>query len=549
MNNSSTILALSHPLVVILIGVALLALWRNDARHPRYLLYFGLSYLAYSFGVTSQILLVPTSHVLNVIFSGVMYLLAATFIAQGVIALSDSVHRYRVPIAIMLLGIASRTYFLLVEESGPMRLYCLHGAVFLLFLHATWVSRGLRSGLLAERVAYYAFVLFTLTTPLRTLLVAIRPTDSYGFDVSTYWAVTKISIYAFSLIFGLALIITIIQRSSRATQAIDENLNLISHDLRAPLATIVGNLRLLQKTATPEQRAHMQAIERSTQYQDSLIGDILAGKQEDFQPLQVNPDFMSVKLLLADLRLHGHSWCLQRNSLFSIKVLTALPSQIRTDERRLKQVLLNLLSNAALATRNGDVQLRVNTLVEKPGWARIRFEIQDNGLGIDDHQQSHLFSPHQRFDTERPGTGLGLYIAQRITNNLGGVLAVSSEPGKGSCFSLELGVPICEDASIPAGWQPILLPSNVPVGPSDPIQEALVHTTTEQEPCRRRMPSKESCQQLAIYAREGGYSDIEHWIKSAIPVEPGYQDFRSAVQAALERMDFDEIQALAQTYE
>lgn len=527
-------MALSHPLVVALIGIAVLALWRSDARRPPYLLWFGLAYLAYSCGVTSQILLVPANHALNVIFSGAMYLSAATAFAQGIIALSGEANRYGAPAVIVLLGIACRIYFLLIEESSSMRLYCLHGTVCLLFLHAAWAARGLRKGLMAEKVAYYAFILFTLTTPPRTLLMWLRTPGSYGFDLSTYWVITKISIYAFSLVFGLALIITIIQRSSRTKQIIDENLSLISHDLRAPLATIFGNLRLLQKTASLEQRTQMRAIERSAKYQDSLIGDILAGKEQNFELLEVNSSFIKIRRLLADLCLHADSWCSQHNTVFSLGVLTPLPDQIRTDERRLKQVLLNLLSNAALATRDGNVQLHVKTLIDKPGWVRIRFEVHDTGPGIDACQQSRLFNAHERFNTQQPGTGLGLYIAQRITNNLGGLLAVHSEPGKGSCFSFELGAPTRDDGAIPSGWQP-------PSSPAKVLADPFGH--------RHCLPSKESRQQLAKYASEGRYSEIEHWIRLEIPAKPGYQGFRSVLQKALDRLDFDEIYVLARSHE
>src|SRR5690606_3700045 len=179
--------------------------------------------------------------------------------------------------------------------------------------------------------------------PPRTLLMRLRAPDSYGFDLSIYWIITQLSIYAFSLVFGLALLIAIIQRSAKSKDAVHENLSLVSHDLRAPLATIVGNLRLLQKTATLEQHSQMQAIERSTQYQDSLIDDILAGKQKKFEPLQVSASFMDIKRLLTDLCLHAYSWCPPRGNVFSLDVATALPSHIHTDERRLKQALLNLL--------------------------------------------------------------------------------------------------------------------------------------------------------------------------------------------------------------
>jgi len=250
LNDAATQLALAHPLVVVLIALGVLALWRADPRRPRYLLYFGLSYLLYAAGAASQVVLVPSSHAHNVLFSGMMYLLAVIVFAQGLIALSGARPRYAVPMAILIAAMACRAYFLFIEENGVWRSYCLNGAVFLVFLHGAVAARNLRKGLWAERVAYYAFVLFTLSTLPRALLVRSKPEGDYGFDFSAYWIFTQLSIYAFALAFALALIVTIVQRNARAKTISDKNLSLISHDLRAPLATIVGNLRLLEKTAS-----------------------------------------------------------------------------------------------------------------------------------------------------------------------------------------------------------------------------------------------------------------------------------------------------------
>lgn len=544
--NGNTLFALAHPLVVMLIGIAVLALWRGNAQRLPYLLYFGLSYLAYSIGVSAQILLIPTNHAFNVVFSGMMYLFATMFFARGLISLSGACYAYAAPVAIIILSLVCRAYFVQVEDNGIMRASLLHGSIFLIFLHAAYVARGLRHGLLSEKITFYAFILFTLTTPLKLLFASARPAGSYGFDFSSYWAVTTLSIYAFALIFGLALITTIIQRNQQAKQHIDENLSLISHDLRAPLATIVGNLRLLQESATPEQRAHMQAIERSTQYQNSLINDIIAGRQATL-PLQVHPEPMDLGPFLAELSLHGRTWSRQHYNTFSLDVATTLPGRIRTDGRRLKQALLNLLSNAALATHEGGVGLRVKSVNDGPGLARVSFEVHDTGHGVELEHQSLLFNAYQRFDQERTGTGLGLYIARRIADNLAGTLNVKSEPGKGSCFSLTLTVPTLEADPLPLGWQPAALDDDA----AEPQDNQ--NTNTRPQPAtpqpampQLHRPAEELCQQLAAYASQGRYSDIQDWIALPALQNPKYQGFRSAIQAALDDMDFDRLQTLAQ---
>jgi len=534
LNDASIQLALAHPLVVVLIALGVLALWRADPRRPRYLFYFGLSYLLYAAGVTSQVVLVPSSRAYNVLFSGMMYLVAVTVFAQGLIALSGARPRYAAPAAILIAALACRAYFLFIEENGVMRSYCLNGAVFLVFSHGAVVARNLRKGLLAERVAYYAFVLFTLTTVPRALLVTTKPSGDYGFDFSAYWIFTQVSIYAFAPAFALALIVTIVQRNARAKTISDKNLSLISHDLRAPLATIVGNLRLLEKTASPEQIAHMRAIERSTQYQASLIEDILAGGHDDFRLLKVDPRPVQVDAFLTELCVHGRTWCLARNNDFSLRVLTELPAQIQTDQRRLKQVLLNLISNAALATRHGDIALHVAASPAEPGSATLEFRVLDTGPGIEADLLAMLFQENQRPDEKWHGTGLGLYIAQRIAKNMGGVLEVASEPGKGSCFSLVLRVPACSSSLLPAGWRP--LESNLETGAAAAVQQSLP---------AGKLP-KVVREQLAEYALQGSYSDIDDLLESAVFSSSCHDGFRTAVKAALDELNFDAIHELAQ---
>jgi len=534
LNDAGIQLALAHPLVVVLIALGVLALWRADPRRPRYLLYFGLSYLLYAAGAASQVVLVPSGHAHNVLFSGMMYLLAVIVFAQGLIALSGARPRYAVPMAILIAALACRAYFLFVEENGVLRSYCLNGAVFLVFLHGTVAARNLRKGLWAERVAYYAFVLFTLSTLPRALLVTSKPAGDYGFDFSAYWIFTQLSIYAFALAFALALIVTIVQRNARAKTISDKNLSLISHDLRAPLATIVGNLRLLEKTASPEQIAHMRAIERSTQYQASLIEDILAGGHDDFRLLKVDPRPVQVDAFLTELCVHGRTWCLVRNNDFSLRVLTELPAQIRTDERRLKQVLLNLISNAALATRNGTIVLHAAASLDEFESAKLEFRVLDTGPGIEADSLAMLFQEDGRPDEEWPGPGLGLYIAQRIAKNMGGVLEAASEPGKGSCFSFMLRVPVCSDTLLPAGWRP----------PESKLETG--KAAVAQRPLPGGKLPGTVLEQLAAYALQGSYSDIDDLLRSAVFSSSCHDGFRAAVKAALDELNFDKIHELAQ---
>jgi CheY-like chemotaxis protein len=132
---------------------------------------------------------------------------------------------------------------------------------------------------------------------------------------------------------------------------------------------------------------------------------------------------------------------------FSYETLTQLPTVIKTDERKLRQILLNLLGNAVKFTDRGSVSFRVAAESLDRLHARLRFAVADTGIGIAAAEVERIFDPfHQVRARNRPieGTGLGLAISQRLVALLGGKLTVMSTPAEGSTFSVEIEVPLGE---------------------------------------------------------------------------------------------------------
>lgn len=212
MFSTETWAALSHPIVVAIIGFAILLMWRHDVGRPSYLLYLGLAYLAYSVGVTSQITAFPSPLTLNVLLSGVLYMTAVVLMTHGVVALADRRYAYWIPIALILVMLAGRFYFVVLDNNPKLRFYLLHITVVMVLLHGAWLARSLRKGRSAEKIMYWSFLLLAISNLPRSLFALARPDDSYGYDLSVYWVLTQASIYIFSVVFGLALINTIMQR-------------------------------------------------------------------------------------------------------------------------------------------------------------------------------------------------------------------------------------------------------------------------------------------------------------------------------------------------
>lgn len=212
MFGAEIILALSHPLVVALLGGAVLLIWRYDAGRPRYLLYFGVAYLAYSLAVTVQTTRIPSHLPLNILLSGVMYLSAIALLSSGLVALSGNRYKYAFPIVVSLIMLAGRMYFTSIDNDTKARLYLLNGAAFILLLHGCVLSRELLKGRVVEKILYFSFLGLTLSTVPRVFSGLARPAGQYGFDFSAYWLITQFSIYIFAVVFIIALILTIMQK-------------------------------------------------------------------------------------------------------------------------------------------------------------------------------------------------------------------------------------------------------------------------------------------------------------------------------------------------
>ena len=217
----------------------------------------------------------------------------------------------------------------------------------------------------------------------------------------------------------------------------------MSHELRTPLNAILGYAQLLQRdqTLTPWQLNASSTIEQSGEHLLTLITDILdlskieAGKIE-LQLAPVNlPEFMQG---ISDIiRIKSDEKSLD----FICTIAPDVPAFVRTDQKRLRQVLLNLLSNAVKFTDHGRVDMRVKVLSLPEGTLRLRFEVEDTGTGLSEDQLKLVFHPFVQVGDEQHrsgGTGLGLTISRQLVKLMGGDIQVESTFGKGSCFYFDI---------------------------------------------------------------------------------------------------------------
>jgi PAS domain S-box-containing protein len=232
------------------------------------------------------------------------------------------------------------------------------------------------------------------------------------------------------------------EAAEAANRAKDQFLANISHELRTPLNGILGYAQLLQRDARLDarQQTGVRVIEQSGQHLLTLINDILdftrlgAGKL-DLQVGEVSLcAFLETIAEIVGVRAH------QKNLALHCAASSDLPAVVRVDERRLRQVLLNLLANAVKFTDHGEVSLSVSRSVS----GRVRFEVRDTGIGVSSDRLEAIFQPFEQGGdhTRRSGgAGLGLAISRQLVRMMGGEICVASSPDNGSVFWFELEAP------------------------------------------------------------------------------------------------------------
>lgn len=226
------------------------------------------------------------------------------------------------------------------------------------------------------------------------------------------------------------------QRSSRAKS---EFLARISHELRTPLNSVLGFSRLLElelhDTLQPDQLRKLQSIESSGRDLLFLINEILDISRIEAGHMQLDIDAIALQPLFEKLQQQFSPVAMDAD--ISLHVQPTGKLAVTADPQRLQQVLSNLISNAIkYSPRHCDISIRTQERGDC-----VRIEVEDQGRGLDRAQISALFQPFNRLGAERSGvegTGLGLVITRALIEKMRGTIAVTSEPGRGSCFAVEL---------------------------------------------------------------------------------------------------------------
>ena len=243
--------------------------------------------------------------------------------------------------------------------------------------------------------------------------------------------------------------------AQNSSQAKSEFLANMSHELRTPLNGILGFTQILQRTEslTEKGRKGVGIIYQCGSHLLTLINDVLDLSKIEARKLELHPVDFYLPAFIDSVTEICRIRAEQKVIAFHVELDPDLPTGIHADEKRLRQVLINLLGNAIKFTHQGSVTFKVEVVGQESNANgqtnyKIRFQIIDTGTGITPEQADKIFQPFEQVGNQKQqseGTGLGLAISQKIVLLLSGQIQVESEFGKGSTFWFEAKLPESKD--------------------------------------------------------------------------------------------------------
>ena len=238
-----------------------------------------------------------------------------------------------------------------------------------------------------------------------------------------------------------------IQDKNRQLQMVSENksqfVSSMSHELRTPLNAIIGLTEMMVTNAarfgTEKAQEPLQRVNRAGTHLLGLINQVLDLSKIEAGKLELNPQTVQLAPLIEEVIGTARQLAEQNKNRLAVDTPADLGA-LTVDPMRLRQILLNLLSNACKFTKAGEVKLAARKVSN--GSSFVEFAVSDTGIGMTPEQQAKLFEEFTQADATTAerfgGTGLGLAITRKLARMMGGDVTVTSEPGKGSVFTVRL---------------------------------------------------------------------------------------------------------------
>lgn len=228
-------------------------------------------------------------------------------------------------------------------------------------------------------------------------------------------------------------------------------LSTVTHELRTPLYAVTGLTNmLLDENPKPEQIPHLKSLKFSGDYLLTFINDILQINKIEANKVEVESEVFNLKKKIANVISALNNSAVGNNVKLHFEYDDNLPHNYNADQLKISQILINLIGNSIKFTKNGDIWVRASKINEENGIYNVRFEVQDNGIGISTEKQEHMFESFSQgsiqINRKYGGTGLGLSIVKGLIDILKGKIYLKSMLGQGSTFFFELPLQFAEEA-------------------------------------------------------------------------------------------------------
>lgn len=239
-----------------------------------------------------------------------------------------------------------------------------------------------------------------------------------------------------------------------ANRAKSTFLTTMSHEIRTPINAVIGLTHLLQRDiSNPRQHKSLSQIAEAAHHLMEMVNDILELSKIEAGKLRLERINFALAAILDNLHVALNAKAAAKGLTLTQSIDPALPPVLHGDPVRLRQILFNFASNAVKFTEHGVITLRA-LRIPHPGFSadqvRVRFEIQDTGIGIEPDDQARLFQAFEQADSSTTrkygGVGLGLAVNRRLIELMDGELGVSSAPGAGSTFWFAVTLPHAQSA-------------------------------------------------------------------------------------------------------
>ena len=220
-------------------------------------------------------------------------------------------------------------------------------------------------------------------------------------------------------------------------------LSTITHELRTPLYAVTGlSNMLLEENPKPEQIQHLKSLKFSGDYLLTFINDILQINKIEANKVEIDPEPFNLKKKINNIILALSNSAQDNNTKLHFEYDQGLPEDFIADQLKISQILINLIGNSIKFTKDGDIWIRVYKINDENGIFNLRFEVEDNGIGISQDKQESMFESFSQgsiqINRKYGGTGLGLSIVKGLIEILKGKIYLKSELDKGSTFFFEI---------------------------------------------------------------------------------------------------------------